>query len=145
VVEYKTNLNLVKGFKAWLGPLLFFIPFSPEDIKIILNSGDCQNKPSFLYKPVFTYGLISMNGNEYKAHRKAAVSLFTWKALQSFLPSINEVMNEFLINFDTKLQPKTFEPTKQILNFALNSTLSTIFGLKIDQKYREKFVHDAQE
>lgn len=146
---YSFMVNLMKGFddgvKAWIGPFLFFIPQKPEDIQIILNSVDCQNKPLFLYRELFSYGLIAMNGEEYKVHRKAFSPLFTPKALRSFVPMLDDIMNKFLVDFDSNLKPEAFDMLYDSMDYTFNANLVTFLGVNMDKKERSTFLDRSRE
>lgn len=129
-----------KGLKAWFGPILAFVPLRPEDIKIILNSEDCQDKPSILYNKLFTYGLISMNGSKYKTQRKAILPLFFPKALQHFLPKFDDLVNNFLVEFDSNLKEEAFDFKYEATDFVLNANLLSNFGVNVDKNARKNFL-----
>jgi hypothetical protein len=59
--------------KNWLGTWVWVFCIDPEDTKIILNSPDCLDKPRIIYSAVSDFGLISINGEEYKMHRRKVV------------------------------------------------------------------------
>jgi hypothetical protein len=107
---YRMITEILKTFesqrlvKNWLGPMLWVFCINPEDTKIIMNSPDCLDKPRIIYGAIFEFGLISINGEEYKAHRKAITPLFKLYSLRAFLPKINQVLDEFLVEFDRKLK-----------------------------------------
>lgn len=114
--------------KNWLGTWLFVFCLDPEDTKIILNSPACQDKPRKIYDKLFEFGLVSINGEKYKMHRKAITPLFSLKSLKSFLPLINEAANEFMINFDSKLTKDFFDISHNTMDFAFYSTLRTFLA-----------------
>lgn len=146
LVEFTTEFKLLKGVKVWFGPVLCYFPLEPEDIKIILNSEDCLDKPLFIYNEVFLYGLIAMNGNEYKIHRKAIRPLFTPQFLRSALPQIDSMMNKFLSEFDSRLKPEAFDLVHDSMELVFNTTMAVFFGIDdLDQKVRRQFVHDMEE
>jgi cytochrome P450 len=127
--------------KAWLGPFLCVLCLNPEDARIILNSPDCQDKPRIFYSSLAEFGLLTINGEEYKAHRKATTPLFTPKSLRSFLPLFDKVANEFLVNFDKNLDEKAFDISCNTMDFALNSTLITFLGVeRVDEAVRLNFL-----
>lgn len=129
-----------QGGKLWFGTFFFFVPRKPDDIQIILNSEYCQDKPSVFYRETFEFGLIAMNGEEYTTHRKAVNPLFTLKSLRSYVPLLDEVVNIFLVDFDSNLKPETFDVMHDSMDFAFNANLVTFFGAKIDKKLRSEFL-----
>jgi cytochrome P450 len=70
-----------------------------------------------------------MNGEMYKAHRKAITPLFTPKALKTFTPLIDQVANEFLADFDTNMPENCFDISHYTLDFALNSIFRTFLNI----------------
>jgi cytochrome P450 family 313 len=127
--------------KAWFGPFLTVVCFNPEDIKIVLNSPDCLKKPRLIYSSLFDFGLISINGEEYKAHRKAVSPLFTPKSLKSFLPSVDKFADEFLVNFDRKLKGVSVDVSYDTLDFALNTSFRNFLNIDdVDEDVRTDFL-----
>lgn len=132
-----------EGGKLWFGPFLTYVVRKPEDIQIILNSDDCQDKPLFFYRELFEYGLIVMNGDEYKVHRKATAPLYTLKSLRNFVPQFDGVMNKFLVDFDSNLKLETFDLVRDTMDFALNGNLVTFFGVHMEKKLRVEFLNQS--
>lgn len=145
MLQLISKFPLEKGIKAWFGPILTFVPLKPEDIKIILNSEHCQDKPLFVYNQLFTYGMISMNGDEYKNHRKAILPLFYPKTLQSFLPILDGLMKKFLVDFELNLKPETFDLKHDSMDFMLNANLITSFGIHIEKETRKNFMKSSSQ
>lgn len=143
IVKHMEGFN--EGVKIWFGPFLMFFPRKPEDVKIILNSEDCQDKPLFFYRELFTYGLIAMNGDEYKAHRKAFNPLFSPKALRSYIPMLDDVMNKFLVDFDMNLKSETFDLSYDTMDYTFNGNLVTFFGIDVEKSIRADFLKRSRE
>jgi cytochrome P450 len=128
-------LRLIEPFKteklvkAWFGPFLWIFCLNPEDVKIVLNSADCTKKPRIIYSSLADFALLTMNGEMYKAHRKAITPLFTPKSLKLFTPLIDEVANEFLADFDTNMPENSFDISHYTLDFALNSIFRTFLNI----------------
>jgi cytochrome P450 len=141
ITEYLEPYKSEPLVKAWFGPFLSVVCFNPEDIKIVLNSPDCLKKPRLIYSSLFDFGLISINGEEYKAHRKAVSPLFTPKSLKTFLPSLNKVAYEFLVNFDGKLKGSLIDVSHDTLDFALNTSFRNFMNIHdVDQDVRTDFL-----
>jgi hypothetical protein len=127
--------------KIWYGPLLYVSCFNPEDAKIVLNSPRFLKKPRIVYSSLAKFALLTISGEEYKVHRKAITPLFTPKSLKNFLPLINQVANEFLVEFDENLTGKYFDISFNTLDFALNSILRTFFNIdEISKESRMKLL-----
>lgn len=121
--------------KVWLGPFLFFVPLNPDDIKIALQ---CDYKPT-MYEEVIDYGLLMLNGDTFKLHRKAVYPIFSAKSLQNFLPATNQIANEILDNFEVKT--KAFNLIHLTMDFSIASSLINFFGAKhVDKEQRKKFL-----
>jgi cytochrome P450 len=144
LIEHLKPFESERLVKNWLGPWLWIFCLDPEDTKIILNSPDCLKKPRTIYSAMFDFGLISINGEEYKAHRKAITPLFTLKALKSFLPLIDGVANEFLVDFDKRLTGDSMDISHDTLDYALNATLVTFLGAEaVEREVRWNFLENA--
>jgi cytochrome P450 len=127
--------------KNWYGPWLWIFCLDPEDTKIILNSPDCLNKPRIIYSSLFDFGLISINGEVHKAHRKAVTPLFNPKSLKSFISLIDEVANKFLGRFDAKLNGESFDISHHTMEFGLHSILRTfLLENTVDEETRTQFL-----
>jgi cytochrome P450 family 313 len=128
-------------FKYWFGSVLIVSCLNPEDVKIILNSPHCLEKPRFIYSSIANFALLTISGEEYKVHRKAITPLFTPKSLKNLLPLVNQAANEFLTDFDKTLNGSIFDISFDTLDFALNSTLRSFFNINdIDRRTRTKLL-----
>lgn len=126
------------SFRLWLGPILVLMVRDAADLKIILNSEECFDKIDFIYKQLFTYGLLVMGGDEYKLHRKQINPLFYPMALRSYLPIINGKLKNFMARFDSGLKPnEEFELSILTGDFTMDTILATMFGVDhVDEKVR---------
>jgi cytochrome P450 len=130
--------------KYWFGPFLVVVPRNPEDVKIILNSNDCSHKPSVFYGNIFEFGLLVINGEKYKSHRKSVTPSFNAASLKNYLPLLDGVMNQFLINFDVNLNSETFDISHQTVKFVLDSTMATFMNMNdFDEKLRKDLLHNS--
>jgi cytochrome P450 len=82
-------------FKFWLGPKLFIITDNPDDIQILLNSPNSSYKDEvykFMEEPfkLGCGGLISLNGDTWRHHRKLLNPCFTMKILDGYVPIFNK-------------------------------------------------------
>lgn len=107
-------------------------------MKIILNSEECFDKIDFIYQQLFTYGMLVMNGEEYKLQRKVVNPVFFPAALKSYLPIVNDKLNSFMTRFDTRLKPnEVFELSVLTGDFTMDTILSTMFGVDhVDEDIR---------
>jgi cytochrome P450 len=114
------------NYKYWIGPFLCFSVREPEDVQIILNSENAMKKPSFL--EMYTkHSLLVLNGDKYKLHRKTVVPVFKTSSLRSYLPTINERIDNFLERFDSKLKTEAFDMSIYAKEFTVDATLCSIF------------------
>jgi cytochrome P450 len=91
------------------------------------------------------YGLVALNGDEYKTHRKAINPLFTPKALRSFIPVMNQEAERFIRNFDLNLTTNAFDVSDETLLFTLNLSLKIFFGLEqFDRKACVDFIDNSE-
>lgn len=147
---YPRFLNIIikpyngKHVKFWFGPILVFIPRTPEDVKIILTSEKSQEKALMFYDPYFKHGLITMNAKQSRLHRKAINPVFSPQRLKTYVPIINENMRNFLEKFDSGLKCKEnqcFDMLGPSMDFALQTTLLTLFGNgECDGESRKKYM-----
>lgn len=133
-----------EGCKLWIGPFLYFVTQKPEDVKIIINSEDCHDKPLLEYTQTFSYGLLSMNGDEYRTQRKAITPLFSPKALRSYIPRINIIADKFLVDFDSNLKSKTFDILDDMLKVSLVTSLQNFFDDQTDEKTCASFLKSSK-
>jgi cytochrome P450 len=127
--------------KVWFGPYIGVFCHNPQDAKIIFNSPDFLSKPRLFYRGFADFALLSINGEAYKALRKAITPLLTPKSLKSFLPLIDEKANEFLVSFNQNLSSDTFDVSRDTLYFAMIATAMTFLRVDgIDKAVCEKFL-----
>lgn len=146
---YSFGLNLSKAFKTncklWAGPYLLLIVKDPEDVKIIFNSDKCSDKTPFVYNVYFSYGLLVMNGDKYKLHRKSMMPLLYPTNLKTFLPITNAKTISFLKEFDSKLSSKAADFSCHFMDLTFDTSLVTLFGVDIAQNDRIQFVHNMEK
>lgn len=118
-----------------------FVPQNPEDIKIILNSDECYDKPVMFYEKIVKHGLMSLNGEAHKHQRKALNPAFFPGVLKSFLPVLSSKVDKFLKSFDESLSSEPFDLFHHTMEFTLESTLATLFGNEgMNKEERSEFV-----
>jgi cytochrome P450 len=146
---YSSGMEIVNSFtssfKVWVGPFLVFVVRDPSEVKILLNSEDCFEKPNMIYRTYFSYGMLTMGGETYKLHRKTILPLFYPKPLQQYHSKINAKMNSFLKDFDNNLKPTEMEMSEHALEFALDTFLETMFGMDVKKTTQKKFLNDAEK
>ncbi|XP_014241867.1 cytochrome P450 4C1-like [Cimex lectularius] len=93
--------------KAWLLGMPIVILSEPEDIKIIMNSTTHIQK-GFGYQffgPWLSEGLLTSDGDKWKARRKILTPSFHFKILDNTLGPLNEQSRLLLKNFLKKDEP----------------------------------------
>lgn len=132
--------------KVWFGPKLMLVVKSPEDLKIILNADESHDKPLFFYKMFTRCGLIVLNGNESKVHRKAINPVFSPKNLRNYLPIIDNKVKTFLNRFETRLNSKSIDMHHYALDFSIETILAALFGNEeVDENERLFFIKATEE
>lgn len=78
--------------KVWIGPRLFVFVSNPTHIEQILNSPVCLNKGlSYRFiENVLGPGLITMESNQWRQHRKLLSSSFHYNITTQFVPIFNK-------------------------------------------------------
>lgn len=132
------------NFKIWYFWYLLLVVRDPDDIKIALNSEKCFEKPSFLYKAFNKGGMLVIGGDEYKLHRKTIMPIFSKQHLRQYLVIANAKMQNFLQQFDLKLDKKPFDFFHHASDFTLDTIMTTLFGRTIEKDLRVQFRHDAE-
>ncbi|XP_070505847.1 probable cytochrome P450 313a4 [Chironomus tepperi] len=97
--------NNVVCTKSWFGTFLFVGIVKPEDVKLVLNSKDCLDKPRFLKFPNIPKGSLFGDVEYWHSHRKLLNPYFGARSLQSVIPIFNQKVKVLMKNFD-KLEGK---------------------------------------
>lgn len=130
---------------AWVGTNFVVVVYDPEDIKTVLNSEKCFEKGIF-YKFYFQYGLLTIGGDTYKAHRKALTPIFMPSNLRSLIPTIDKRSIEFLDDYAGDLEKDNHDLKIVASKFSYNTILETIVGVNgLDRKTLHEFVDKSEE
>lgn len=143
-------MKIVKSFestfKVYAGPILVVVVREPDEIKVLLNSEHCFEKPFMLYSSFFTYGLLTTGGDVNKLHRKTVSPLFTPTNLQHLLPLLNKKVTSFLNKFDHHLSTNEIDISEHALEFAFDSMMATLFGVNnLSDDVKEEFLKVVEE
>ncbi|CAG9806566.1 unnamed protein product [Chironomus riparius] len=87
--------------KSWIGPLFFVGVVEPEDVKIILNSKECIDKPFFMKFLGVLKGTIYGDIKYWHSHRKIINPYFGAKNLLNIIPIFNEKVKTLMDNLQT--------------------------------------------
>jgi cytochrome P450 len=132
-------------FKVYAGPILVVVVREPDEIKTLLNSEFCFEKPFMLYSAFFSYGLLTSGGEVNKLHRKTVYPLFSPTNLQNLLPLLNKKVASFLNKFDHHLSLNEIDISKHALDFAFDSMMATLFGVKnLSEEVKAEFLRDVE-
>lgn len=132
-------------FKVYARPILAVVVREPDEIKVLLNSEHCFEKPFMLYSSFFTYGLLTTGGDVNKLHRKTVNPLFSPTNLQHLLPFLNEKVTSFLDKFDNHLSENEVDISDHALEFAFDSMMATLFGVNnLSDKAKADFLRDVE-
>jgi len=84
--------------KLWFGTFLFVGIVKPEDVKLVLNSKDCLNKPRFLKFMPFPKGSLVSDVEYWHSHRKILNPYFGARSLQNSIPIFNDKVKILMSN-----------------------------------------------
>ena len=76
--------------KTWLGHVLMVIIGNPEDVKIVMKSKDCIDKPKFMKFFRAPDGVLFGDYEPWHAHRKILNPYFNVQGVKAFIPIFNE-------------------------------------------------------
>ncbi|XP_070505831.1 probable cytochrome P450 313a4 [Chironomus tepperi] len=85
--------------KAWIGPSLFVGVVKPEDVKKVLNSKECLDKPFVVKNANILKGTLFGDLNYWHSHRKLLNPYFGAKSLLNIIPIFNEKVKILMDNF----------------------------------------------
>ncbi|XP_034234089.1 cytochrome P450 4g15-like [Thrips palmi] len=141
-------------FRVWFGPYLTIAIMDPEDLQVVLTSPALASKPDEFYdgvNRVLGKGLITLNGGDYKRHRKAITASMHLDILQDFVAMFSVNCREL----ETRLDPlaSTGEPFDVAHQLGLNASLTvcqTVLaadapGLEAERDAYVEIVHDASK
>lgn len=90
--------------------------------------------------------MLVMSGEGCKLHRKVSKPLFYPATLKSYLPLIKAKTKSFLDSFDSKLSSNEIDMCRYTMDFALDSSLATFFGVDdVSEKTRFQFVEHMEK
>ncbi|KAG5670858.1 hypothetical protein PVAND_001092 [Polypedilum vanderplanki] len=129
--------------KTWLGPMLFVIISSPEDVKIVMNSRDCFDKPYFVRWPgSIPKGSLFGSLDYWHKHRKILDPYFGQQKLKKFATLFDEKSKILTGNVAQKLNQGDFD----IFHYMTALTLEIILNameLDVDIQNLETKLRDV--
>lgn len=112
--------------------ILVLVVSDPDDIEKVLRGSDTQDKAPHFYRffqNIFRYGLVVLNGVQWKAHRKATTPAFHKELLDRYQELFNEEAAGFLQRVTTGT-PSLVGPNSEL--FAMRSFARTALDVQVD-------------
>ena len=91
-----TNVTVCN--KSWAGNVLFVGIVKPEDVKLVLNSNNCINKPKIVKFLNAPKGSLLGNVEYWHSHRKLLNPYFGSRSLQNVIPIFNNKVKVLMTN-----------------------------------------------
>jgi cytochrome P450 len=87
--------------RTWFGPMLVVEVTEPEDVKIVLNSRDCVDKPYLVTEfPKLPQGTLFGHVKPWHAHRKILNPYFGLQSLRTIVPIFNKKVKILMDNLE---------------------------------------------
>lgn len=121
--------------RVWLGPNLYLLLTTPDDVQTVLNAPECLNRDK-VYKfiePLMGLGLVTLPGQSWREHRKFLNPTFNLKILKSFVPIFNNQTNILRDILSNEEENRIFD----IYKYMDRCTLDTV--CRKDLKYYVKW------
>jgi cytochrome P450 len=117
----------------------------PDDLKTLLNSEKSFEKP-FYYKFYFKYGLLTIGGDKYKAHRKALSPMFMPSNLRSLIPTIDDKSRYFIEEYGSEWESDDKDLKLLASKFSYDTIQKTLFGVEgFEKETLHNFVENCEE
>ncbi|XP_031632678.1 uncharacterized protein LOC116346652 [Contarinia nasturtii] len=130
--------------KTYIGSQLVITLDKPEDVKAVLMSPNCLDKP-FVYDfyPSPNGIITQRSGAKWKPVRKLLNPMFNLKTLQSFIPIFNEKTKYLVKELEKEVGKSAFDIMTYAEDCTLDEICSTVMGLDIDLKSNQgkEFIH----
>jgi cytochrome P450 len=140
---YESFDNVNGLAKTWLGPMLFVIISSPEDVKIVMNSRDCLDKPYFVrYPGPIIEGSLFGDLKFWHSHRKILDPYFGQQKLKHFLGLFDEKSKILTGNIARKLDQGEFDVFHHMTALTLEIILNAM-ELEVDIQNLESKLRDV--
>ncbi|XP_070505827.1 probable cytochrome P450 313a4 [Chironomus tepperi] len=141
-LTYETfNADKVCG-KAWIGLSLFVGVVKPEDVKKVLNSKDCLDKPFVIKFANILKGSIFGDLNYWHSHRKLLNPYFGAKNLLNIIPIFNEKVKALMDHFKKLEEKGDFNAFYPMSAFTLETILK-VMHYEVDIQNQKSEVKSA--
>lgn len=123
--------------KIWFGPVLALLIDDPDDLQVVLNSGDCLEK-SYVYSFFgCDKGLFAASADIWKVHRKLLNNCFSFNVMQKYFPIMNEKAKIFAKVLEKEVEVGEFDVLEYTGRCTLDMTFATNFQLDLDAQRDE--------
>ncbi|XP_055297855.1 cytochrome P450 4C1-like [Sitodiplosis mosellana] len=135
-------------FKEYIGPGLTITLDKPDDIKAVLMSPHCLDKPYYYgFYPCPRGIFTEQSGALWKPSRKLLNPMFNLKTLQSFIPIFNQKTRRLVKELEEMVGKPAFDIGPSMNTCTLDAICSTVMGLDIDLKSNKgkEFIQSLSE
>ena len=132
----KTQKKYGDFVQMWMGPLRFFFVFHPQYMQHILQT----NQKNYLHSRLIfdklipltgAQGLVQLEGEKWKKHRKITNVSFKPQPLESFVPLIVEITRKSINVLENK---KKFEMCDEMTELVLKTAMRMLFSLEAEDQ-----------
>lgn len=127
--------------KTWFGLNLFVGVVKPDDVKTVLNSKECLDKPKFVKFMNITKGSLFGDVEYWQSHRKILNPYFGAIALRALVPIFNEKSKIMLKNVE-KFIGKEFDVLYCMTALTLE-TIIKVMEYDVDIQNQKQEVRDS--
>ncbi|GAB0097446.1 hypothetical protein DMENIID0001_130830 [Sergentomyia squamirostris] len=124
--------HVSKPAKVQLGPKVFVVISTPEDVKTLTMSTGTLNKMDVYRFFRCPTGLATAPGPIWKTHRRLLTPSFNTQTLQTFLPIFNDKAKILIANLEKVVEHSDRDFLKYIFYCTLEMICETTFGYNID-------------
>jgi cytochrome P450 len=125
--------------RLWLGPRLFVVLDHPDDVQCVINSQNALYKDK-VYKFLECFGgpgMITINGDMWKIHRKVLNPCFNMKILESYMPIFNNGSRILAENIEKHAGGDTFNIESYFHACTLDLVIETTMGVPFNIQKNE--------
>lgn len=134
--------NNIVCTKSWFGLFLFVGVVKPEDVKLVLNSKDCLDKPRFLKFPNMPKGSLFGDVEYWHSHRKLLNPYFGARSLQNVIPIFNNKVKVLMKNLK-KLEGKEEFNVLYSMTALTLETIIKVMEFDVDLQNQKSEVRDV--
>lgn len=128
--------------KTWVGTFLFVGLSKPEDVKHVLNSKDCLDKPIFVKFPNILQGSLFGDLQYWHSHRKILNPYFGVQGLRYVIPIFNEKSKILMRNLKTMEEKGEFNVLYTMTALTLE-TIIKVMEYDVDIQNQKGNVRDV--